>query len=289
MLASRRQKDTVVSGTVLTVDADEKLSTPTFQGAETVLRAFDGVRAARVSHSGGHIIAEHRHDWPTLTVHVAGACTERLDHGEVRIAGPSASLLPAGHFHADVIEPVGLETFGIAFDPDWLQTIGCEVRVDLPRSWSGGQTGHAARQLFRSWASASATQEELSHATSRFFEAAFGSPEVTPPAWFGEAVEEIDRNPDVTTLSLANRLKLHPAWLARSFREAAGEGLQDALRRRRVETACELLAATELSLADIAAAANFCDQSHMNRCFKAVIGRTPPELRQKRRAPDVRR
>ena len=258
---------------------DERVSAKTFRGAEIEMRAFDGVRAVRVSHSGGHVIAEHRHDWPTLTVHVAGACTERLDSGDIRIAGPFASLLPAGHYHADVLDPAGLETFGIVFDPAWLRGLGCDARVDLPRSWSRGKIGHKARQLLLCWSSASATDLALARATKRFFEEAFSLTEIPPPTWFGEVIGEIDRNPAASTLSLAKRLQLHPAWLARSFRDAAGEGLQDALRRRRVEAACELLFHTALPLAQVAAAANFCDQSHMNRCFKAVMGRSPNDLR----------
>lgn len=235
----------------------------------------------RVSHAGGHVIAEHRHDWPTLTVHVAGACMEQLDGGEVRIANPSANLLPAGHFHSDIIEPVGLETFGIVFDPAWLRIIGCDVRVDLPRSWSRGPVGHEARQLSLCWSSSTATEAELTQATKRFFETAFHSRELLAPTWFDEALSEIEGSPNVTTLSLARRFDLHPAWLARSFRAAAGEGLQEALRRKRVELACELLAATSQSLADVAAAAHFCDQSHMNRCFYAVLGRTPAQVRER--------
>ncbi len=33
------------------------------------------------------------------------------------------------------------------------------------------------------------------------------------------------------------------------------------------------------TLADVAAASGFCDQSHMNRAFRAVLGRTPVQVR----------
>jgi AraC family transcriptional regulator len=89
----------------------------------------------------------------------------------------------------------------------------------------------------------------------------------------------------VSTLSIASRLDLNPAWLARAYRAAAGEGLQDTLRRRRVERALELLATTDMCLAEVALAANFCDQPHMNRCFRTVIGSTPAEVRSRRATP----
>jgi AraC family transcriptional regulator len=64
-------------------------------------------------------------------------------------------------------------------------------------------------------------------------------------------------------------------WLSRAYRCWRGEGLCEALRRRRVEAAAILLESSDKSLAEIAAAAGFCDQSHMNRAFKKHLGRTP--------------
>jgi len=53
----------------------------------------------------------------------------------------------------------------------------------------------------------------------------------------------------------------------------------DGLGRRRVEQAAALLRRSDRKLVDIALASGFCDQSHMNRCFRAVLGRTPVAVR----------
>jgi transcriptional regulator GlxA family with amidase domain len=55
--------------------------------------------------------------------------------------------------------------------------------------------------------------------------------------------------------------------------------LVETLRRRRVEAAAILLESSGLELAEIAAQAGFCDQSHMNRAFKKFLGRTPAAAR----------
>jgi AraC family transcriptional regulator len=55
--------------------------------------------------------------------------------------------------------------------------------------------------------------------------------------------------------------------------------MHETLRRRRVEQACKLLRRSTLALAEVAASTGFCDQSHMNRCFQAVLGRTPARVR----------
>ena len=68
-----------------------------------------------------------------------------------------------------------------------------------------------------------------------------------------------------------------------------GEGVGETRRRRRVETASALLRNTRLPLAEVALAAGFCDQSHMNRCFAAVLGRTPLQVRRERQLFDEQR
>jgi transcriptional regulator GlxA family with amidase domain len=55
--------------------------------------------------------------------------------------------------------------------------------------------------------------------------------------------------------------------------------MAEAQRRRRVEAASRLLRFSTQPLAEIAIAAGFFDQSHMNRCFGAVLGRTPLAVR----------
>ena len=63
------------------------------------------------------------------------------------------------------------------------------------------------------------------------------------------------------------------------YRAARGEGMHQPLRRRRVEDAVRLIRSSGAGLADVAVDAGFCDQSHMNRAFQAVLGRTPGEVR----------
>jgi AraC family transcriptional regulator len=89
-----------------------------------------------------------------------------------------------------------------------------------------------------------------------------------------------------STAEVARRLDLHPAYVAHAYRYAAGEGIGEAARRRRVERASKMLRRTPMPLAEIAIAAGFCDQSHMSRCFAAVLGRTPLTVGQERQLFD---
>jgi AraC-like DNA-binding protein len=53
------------------------------------------------------------------------------------------------------------------------------------------------------------------------------------------------------------------------------------IRRRRVEHACDLLAHSDLSLAEIALACGFSDQSHFSMMFKRHTGITPSKFRKR--------
>jgi AraC-like DNA-binding protein len=72
---------------------------------------------------------------------------------------------------------------------------------------------------------------------------------------------------------------MHAGWLAEAYRKATGEGLGETVVRRRVEAAANWLRETDLPIAEVAAAAGFCDQSHMVRAFRKWLRRTPAKVR----------
>jgi AraC family transcriptional regulator len=97
-----------------------------------------------------------------------------------------------------------------------------------------------------------------------------------------QVIIALERDSWCGTQQLAAELQLHPAWLARAYRSAMGEGILESLRRRRVARAASLLRSSNSSLAEVAAEAGFYDQSHMTRSFQATIDRTPSKVRAER-------
>jgi AraC-like DNA-binding protein len=74
--------------------------------------------------------------------------------------------------------------------------------------------------------------------------------------------------------------------LERRFREAFYLSPQQYLRRLRVRMACHPLVYSEQSIAEIAAAHGFCDQSHFGREFRRETGMTPREYRSRFRTAE---
>jgi AraC family transcriptional regulator len=86
----------------------------------------------------------------------------------------------------------------------------------------------------------------------------------------------------VSVAEMAAVAGLSPSWFAHCFSTQHGETPQRWQARLRLETACELMADTYMSFADIAHATGFSDQAHLSRVFRAKYGQTPSHWRRER-------
>jgi AraC-like DNA-binding protein len=249
-------------------------------GAVVEHRRLAGAHVSRIMHPPGQRIEAHGHEWPVLALYRLGGYREVADDGAaIDLDGPSVVFQPANAVHADAIGERGLETLSMTFDPAWLEP---DARRALPlrTQWRlGGAAAAAARALARAWLAPAADDACVRAATSRFIETFVLRREMRPPPNWGVQVASTLDAGARSTAALAHALSLHPAWLARAYRAWRGEGMAETVRRRRVERAMLALRDSASPLADIALAFGFCDQSHMSRAFRAVLGRTPLEVR----------
>lgn len=255
------------------------------QGAAEELARSSAAVARFTVLPAGRRVEEHVHDHPYLSLHLLGSYLERGEDGEAAIDGPAAAFHPAGSAHGDLIGARGLATVVIEFDQAWLRgALRSVARLDRSRYWIGGELGRRASRLARIWLAPAAYPQQRFEATRAFLAAAANDVSQPPtPPWLDRLQALTDGEGALArTADLARALGVTGDWLARAYRESRGEGLGAALRRRRVETAARLIEQTDLSLAAIACETGFCDQSHMNRAFNALIGRTPAALRVER-------
>lgn len=98
-----------------------------------------------------------------------------------------------------------------------------------------------------------------------------------PPSWMNRAVEylrsEFHRNLSVGEVAAVAGVS--PLQLSRAFRQHQRRTISDYVHRLRIQFASEILLDPDASLADVAIAAGFTDQSHFTRVFKQVTGLTP--------------
>jgi AraC family transcriptional regulator len=90
--------------------------------------------------------------------------------------------------------------------------------------------------------------------------------------------ENLDRN--IGLEEMASVVHLSPFHFSRQFKSAIGLAPHQFVINRRVERARHLLQRQpELSLAEIALSAGFCDQSQFSHHFKRLVGLTPGQFR----------
>jgi AraC family transcriptional regulator len=103
------------------------------------------------------------------------------------------------------------------------------------------------------------------------------------PRAVADAVRYIHDNysRDLSLNDLAEAVHLSPFHIARVFKQALGVSPHQYLIQVRVNSARSLLSAGsgERSLAEVASAVGFADQSHLTRHFKRILGITPKQLR----------
>jgi AraC-like DNA-binding protein len=93
--------------------------------------------------------------------------------------------------------------------------------------------------------------------------------------------EHLAENIELAMLAkIAGLSKWH---FARAFKQSAGITPHFYLIQRRLEKAQQLLAETDLSLAQIALKSGFSDQSHFSRRFRMLLGVTPNSFRRSKR------
>jgi len=241
-----------------------------------ILQRFSGASVRRTLDRSGAQVAEHAHDWTVLSLFVMGSYSNQTEIGEEFIAGPSAILYSAGAAHRNIAGPDGFEQIEIEFDPAWIRFVSVPAGPVL--RWLGGRTGAQARALARI-CSGDASEKSIRVALQQFFAAAASDRLVGRPGWLDGVTRRLRGDPTSKVSELARGAGLHPSWLGTAYRHAAGEGLMDTAARLRVEHAAMLLRETDLPFAGAATEAGFCDQSHMIRTFRRILGRAPSAVR----------
>ena len=103
----------------------------------------------------------------------------------------------------------------------------------------------------------------------------------TPPLLVKKALDFMRENlhREISRDQTARFAGISPSHFSRLLKERTGRSFTELLRQCRVDLACELLVKTDRSLAEVAGACGFCDQSYFTRVFQDVKGATPKQYR----------
>ena len=242
-------------------------------------------------HSAGSALPWHSHPGPTLCFVLRGCFTE-VSAGESLTCSPATlKVMPAGERHCDRFDRGDARGLLIEADPGWRESPGPHpAALDRRLAVHGGLAGAIARRLYGEFradddAAPLAVEGlllELLAALARESQPATSS----APTWLVEVRDRIHAAPDerISLTSLAARVGVHPATLARVFRRHYGCSVGDYVRRLRIERASQQLGSSDLPLAAIALGAGFSDQSHFSNTFRRLTGMSPSAYRREVRS-----
>jgi len=238
-------------------------------------------------HPGDSIIPWHWHPQPTICCVLEGGFTEIAAGREVSCAPATVKFMPGGERHWDRFDRGPARGLLVEVAPEQIPTLQPHaVVLDRQMHFHGGEVGDLAFRLHRELCGMDEAAplaieglmlELLAQASRQ------PGPAASPQRarWLLQARDLIEAGLDghlgVTAVAVA--VGVHPVTLARAFRRCFGCTMGEYVRHRRVERAMEQLRTSRASLAEIALANGFADQSHFSNVFRRTVGLTPSRYR----------
>ena len=243
-------------------------------------------RVTSARFNAGGRIAPHYHDRPNLGVMLAGSFDLAFGPRHFDCDPGTLFLEPAGETHCNCMGCAGAWVLALQPDPGHSDLDQLVERIFRePSSARHPHARHIGLQISRE----AECPDEFSGlmVQSLAFEllAVAGRALRRPTRNGSVAVARIEAvlresRPDRLTLAdMAREAGVHPAHLARSFRQRFGCSLGRFLLERRLEWAAARLAQNDEPISRIALEAGFADQSHFTRRFRAWSGLTPCRFR----------
>lgn len=238
-------------------------------------------------HAAGTSLPWHIHNGPTLCLVLDGAFIEESAGGALLCTPSTLKVMPAGEPHCNRFDRGDAHGLLIEADAARVATIRPYSALLQQRvSFDGGPMAALGRRIYREFiqmdeaapiAIEGLLLEMVAWATRERDLQRLGS----GPAWLARAREILHDDPaaHLSLGGLAREVGVHPVTLARAFRRTYGCSVGEYLRRLRIVRAARRLEETDLSLAEIAVAAGFADQSHFSNVFKQQTGFSPSAFR----------
>lgn len=255
--------------------ASEPAPTASLMWMRKVLLSTPRLAAVVCTYGPGERHARHVDARSRISLLVRGSYREEADPGSITMRPGDVLLKSRRALHED------------AFGDDGATLVALEFLGDDP--FETPETQHLWRRRADGFA--------LRHATT-FLEAALAGDEAganaagedlladcgreaprrsTAPAWLERLKDALDACglAEIDVAAQARDAGVHPAHASRLFRRCYGCSITEYAQAQGVRRALALLSGRRASLSDAALAAGFYDQSHMNRVFRRVTGRSP--------------
>lgn len=234
-------------------------------------------------------VPNHAHAKANFCIALEGTCTERYA-GRFREYKPlSLDFLPANHAHSLVFDGFPLRCLNVDVAPHVMDSLRAHsLHLDESVHCHGGDLAWLFMRLYSEFrqddaASSLAIEALVLELLASVARTQTAVREPTPPRWLQQAKDLLHAHflDDLSVCDISRAVGVHPVHLSREFRRRYHSTVGECVRRLRIEYACREMLNPEISLAEIASASGFADQSHFSRTFKRIVGMPPGVFRAK--------
>lgn len=246
---------------------------------------FNNFTLTEYLHAPGSVLPPHVHDACSICVTLAGGGVETHDNLKDETRPGTVIIRPGGESHANRYGPEGSRGFMIEVGPRLMLDLELARVFARPTVMREGLIPTLAMRMYQeSKINDSAAQIVIE---GLFLELLGNAarlntpPSLRQPPWLRLARDlcHAHFNDSVNLFQIAAAVGVHPTHLARSFRRHYRSTVGDYIRRLRLDWATRRLTETDETIATIANAAGFYDQSHFTHSFKQQLGVSPAEFR----------
>ncbi|MCI0412596.1 AraC family transcriptional regulator [bacterium] len=232
-------------------------------------------------------IPMHSHPSALFCISLSGSCVEVYGN-QLREYQPfTLEYLPMDHPHSLKVPLMNLRAFSVEIPPSWLDRIReYSLIVDQCVYTHRGLLGGLFMNLYKEFREMdTASPVAIEGVALEMLAEASRSRKVIvdrqPPPWLKQALDLLQErfSDHLTITEIATTVGIHPVHLTREFRKFHRCTIGDYIRKLRIEQACNALAHSDSSLAQIALSAGFSDHSHFSRIFKRFMRVTPTQYR----------
>jgi AraC family transcriptional regulator len=237
-----------------------------------------GVKASEVAYPPGLCVGRHWHTTANLIYIIAGTHWSGYSRGGEICAPQTVRFLPAGELHENYF-PVESRCLAFELSQPLLDLAAEHGRtVQAPGEVARPAAAGLGERLFREFRrhdDVAPVDIEAAILELLLTDASETTTRRRPiPSWLLR-VREMLRDERPTLAALSRAVGRHPVQVSRQFHQYFGCTISEYVRRVRVARAQSLLSRGDSSIAQVALACGFCDQSHFTMAFHRLTGLAP--------------
>jgi len=258
-----------------------------FHGQTNTSYTIAGSRFTEIWYPGRSTVSRHSHECAFFGMVIEGSYSQTYGRKQ-RECGPTSFVFhPEDEVHSEIYNDCVTRVFFVEPASHWIEQVrdysNCLME---PFESSNGAVTQLGLRLYREFRQQDAlTPLALEGGLLELLAIAgrhpTGASEKTMPRWMQQTRNLLhDRfATDLSLREISLIVGIHPAHLARTFRQYYRCSISEYIYKLRVEQSCRDLVGTDTPLCEIAIAVGFSDQSHFTVVFKRYTGMTPGQYR----------